>query len=85
MEKRSEARTETTVRETRTTDSVYIHDSIYVREGGDRWTGQRRELLAVDLLEISVVHSWPAYSGTTVEPRTRRAALARARLFLETV
>ena len=57
----------------------------YVREGGDRWTGQRRELLAVDLLEISVVHSWPAYSGTTVEPRTRRAALARARLFLETV
>lgn len=35
VEKRSEARTETTVRETRTTDSEYIHDSIYVREGGD--------------------------------------------------
>ncbi len=56
-----------------------------VRDGGDRWTGDRRELLAVDLMEISVVHSWPAYEGTTVEPRSKNSALARAKLFLETV
>ncbi len=34
MERR-EGRTETVVRETRTTDSVFIHDSVYIREGGD--------------------------------------------------
>lgn len=57
-----------------------------VRADGEKWTGNRRELLAVDLFEISVVHSWPAYQGTTVEPRSKgRLALARAKLFLETV
>ena len=32
---RREGHTETVVRETRTTDSVFIHDSVYIREGGD--------------------------------------------------
>lgn len=34
MERR-EGHTETVVRERRTTDSVFIHDSVYIREGGD--------------------------------------------------
>ena len=50
---RSEARTETTVKETRTTDSVHIHDSIVIREGGDtvwltRWRTQWRERIVHD-------------------------------------
>lgn len=32
-------------------------------------TGSRRELRVVDLVEISVVQSWPAYVGTTVQAR----------------
>ena len=34
-------------------------------------TANRRELRAVDLLEISVVHSHPAYSQTTISARGR--------------
>ncbi len=58
-----------------------------VQDGGDRWTGDRRELINVDLLEISIVHSWPAYSGTSVEPRAKRSrnSLARAKRYLETI
>lgn len=53
MERRSETRTETTVREIHTTDSVYIHDSIYVREAADtvyltRWRTSWRERLVHD-------------------------------------
>jgi HK97 family phage prohead protease len=36
------------------------------------WNGNRRELRAVELREISVVSAWPAYSNTTVEARSRR-------------
>ena len=46
----------------------------------------RRELRAVQLLEVSVVHAWPAYAATTVEARRRMTwgALARSR-YLETL
>ncbi len=58
-----------------------------VREGGERWdTNKRhRELRSVDLIEVSVVQSWPAYSGTTVAARSLIASPARAALrsFLE--
>ena len=46
-----------------------------VPPGGDAWDGDRRELRAVELHEISVVLAWPAYEGTTVNARA--AALAR--------
>jgi HK97 family phage prohead protease len=42
-----------------------------VPAGGEHWSGNRRELRAVDLHEISVVSSWPAYGNTTVEARSR--------------
>ena len=47
----------------------------------------QRELRAVDLLEISCVHAWPAYGETTISARSRRAArpgasVARLRLWL---
>lgn len=38
----------------------------------------RRELRAVNLLEISVVQAWPAYSQTTVSARALTRAAARA-------
>jgi hypothetical protein len=45
-----------------------------VPKSGDAWSGNRRELRAVDLHEISIVQSWPAYSNTTVEARDRNAS-----------
>jgi HK97 family phage prohead protease len=56
-----------------------------VTKGGESWNGQKRELRAVMLHEISVVHSWPAYSGTSVEPRAKTPKLAAALRYLETV
>lgn len=60
-----------------------------VPDGGDRWTGERRELRNVTLHEISVVLAWPAYEGTVVNARSRAARLpvrlALATRFLETV
>jgi HK97 family phage prohead protease len=47
----------------------------------------RRELRAVELMEVSVVQAFPAYASTTVEARNRAAqgeTLARRR-FLETL
>jgi HK97 family phage prohead protease len=35
----------------------------------DFWNGRRRELRAVDLYEISIVQSFPAYQDTSVEAR----------------
>lgn len=43
-----------------------------VPEGGDNWTGDKRELRSVVLHEISVVQSFPAYGGTTVQARSRQ-------------
>jgi HK97 family phage prohead protease len=56
-----------------------------VPKGGESWNGQNRELRAVTLHEISVVHSWPAYEGTSVEPRAKTPRLSAARRYLETV
>ena len=57
-----------------------------VRDKGERWTDNRRELHAVNLHEISIVSAWPAYDGTVVQARRRPAALgklAAARHWLE--
>lgn len=57
----------------------------------EHWTGNRRELRAIKLAEISVVSSWPAYSGTTIavrrqaEEKTRPWSRARARCYLEAI
>ncbi len=57
-----------------------------VPAGGDVWSGEARELVAVDLFEISVVQAFPAYDGTIINARARGAggvmplALARFRL-----
>ncbi len=56
-----------------------------VPKDGERWTGKRRELVSVDLHEISVVSAWPAYEGTVVIPRTRTPRLNLAGRYLETV
>lgn len=60
--------------------------SFRVRPNGERWEGRSRELLAVELLEVSLVSAWPAYPQTEVTARSRvPLRLARARRFLETV
>lgn len=43
-----------------------------VPDGGDSWIGDKRELRSVVLHEISVVQSFPAYGGTTVQARSRQ-------------
>lgn len=55
-----------------------------VPKGGDVWTGNRRELHTIDLREISVVSSWPAYEGTSVVPRSKTPLLQLATRYLET-
>ena len=45
----------------------------------ERWPARdRRELLAVELHEISVVSAWPAYPETEVHARSRSRAPARS-------
>lgn len=60
-----------------------------VPTGGDVWTGDRRELRAVTLHEISIVSHWPAYPGTIVNVRASiidaRLGPLLARRWLETV
>jgi hypothetical protein len=59
-----------------------------VRPNGETRNGQRRELRAVDLVEVSVVSAWPAYAETEVSARAHQgepARLQRARKFLETL
>ena len=57
-----------------------------VGPGGDRWTGDRRELVSVDLKEISVVSAWPAYPETTVIARSKKPPrLTAALLYMETI
>jgi len=59
-----------------------------VPDGGDSWNGNNRELRAVNLHEVSIVQSWPAYGDTEVSLRSRPVMdewLDRARLWLETV
>jgi phage head maturation protease len=41
----------------------------------DHWPDKHtRELRAVELVEVSVVHAFPAYEGTSVTARDRRGA-----------
>ena len=57
-----------------------------VPKDGEKWTGTRRELRSVNLIEVSVVSAWPAYPETTVIARARPPLrLALARRFLETI
>lgn len=57
-----------------------------VRPAGERWIKNTRELRALDLMEISVVSAWPAYSATEVFARSRTPPrLARALRVLQTV
>ncbi len=63
--------------------------SFAFRVRDEAWPARdRRELRAVDLLEVSVVQAFPAYSATTVEARRRglnsSETLSRRR-FLETL
>jgi HK97 family phage prohead protease len=63
------------------------------RPGGDLRNRDRRELTAVDLYEISVVQSFPAYEGTVVTARSVPAVshgadalnVALARAWFDTV
>ncbi len=43
----------------------------------EAWSGTRRELLEIDLREISVIHSWPAYQSTEVAVRSREQFAGR--------
>jgi HK97 family phage prohead protease len=57
-----------------------------IRDGGEEWRGDRRELRSLNLLEISVVAAWPAYDGTIVHARNRplpRPRLAAARRWMD--
>ncbi|HWA00389.1 MAG TPA: HK97 family phage prohead protease [Caulobacterales bacterium] len=59
-----------------------------VAKDGERWQGNRRELRAVNLAEISVVSAHPAYEGTSVQARAKgdpSLRLARARRWLDTL
>jgi Escherichia/Staphylococcus phage prohead protease len=54
----------------------------------EKWDGERRTLEAVDLHEISVVKSWPAYPNTVVQVRSRPVvfpSVAVARRYLESL
>lgn len=46
---------------------------------GEVWTGDKRELRSVRLHEISIVQSFPAYSGTSVQARSRKPRTERDR------
>src|SRR5690606_33892376 len=48
-----------------------------VAKDGERWMEDRRELRAVNLLEVSIVSAWPAYDGTVVQARKRPATAPR--------
>ena len=58
-----------------------------VRDGGEKWSGDLRELRNVELHEISVVQSWPAYGETSVSLRNKPTDEANVvhRLWLGTV
>lgn len=49
------------------------------------WNGRRRTLRAVELGEVSVVHSFPAYDGTSVTARFACPRRSRAKRYLETL
>lgn len=58
-----------------------------VKPEGERWDGNRRELRCVELHEVSIVQSWPAYADTEVNLRSRQpqGQVEVLRYWLETV
>lgn len=50
-----------------------------VPDGGEAWNGDRRELRSLTVHEVSVVQSFPAYSGTSVSARSRQNRTAADR------
>lgn len=59
-----------------------------VPKDGDHWDGDRRELRSVELHEVSIVQSWPAYEGTEIALRHRPLVmftLDTRKAWLETV
>lgn len=52
---------------------------------GETWRGNTRELVKIDLREISVIHAWPAYPETSVTARAMTPRVNRANLILRTV
>jgi hypothetical protein len=61
-----------------------------VRKDGEEWQGTRRELKALNLIEVSVVSAFPAYAGTSVQARNfqpgwKTPRLALARRFMDTL
>jgi HK97 family phage prohead protease len=57
-----------------------------VRDGGDVWNGNNRELRAVNLAEVSIVSAWPAYQDTEISLRSMQpqSQLTLLRYWLET-
>ena len=57
-----------------------------VQPNGEHWDGSRRELRSVELHEVSIVQSWPAYANTEVALRNRQpeGQMTLQRRFLET-
>lgn len=47
--------------------------SFIVPKGGDSWEGRNRVLRNIKLIEISVVSTFPAYKGTSVQARSKQA------------
>lgn len=82
-------------------DTAAARDVIALAERGDlggmsfgfvatdeAWTGNTRELRSIELHEVSIVQSWPAYQSTEINLRSRPAAGLDTRplyLWLETV
>lgn len=56
-----------------------------VRPGGEAMVGGVRELRALDLVEVSIVSSFPAYPGTSANLRSATPRLNRLRRYLETL
>ena len=56
-----------------------------VAKDGERWTGNKRTLTEINLMEVSVVSAWPAYPETSVIARSRPLRLMMAKRFMETV
>lgn len=59
-----------------------------VPKDGDHWNGDHRELRSIELHEVSIVQSWPAYANTEVSLRHRPIVmftLDPRRAWLETV
>ncbi len=55
-----------------------------VPKGGDKWAGERRTLLTLDVKEISVVSAFPAYPDTSLALRSRQPGRSpRAELLRE--